>query len=175
MGQISIPYRSIIGSIIIMAVKFVSALLVSSFLLAVNFEAASALRCWRCSSDASTAAFCDDPFTQDIITEQQRRWSYVDCSYPPQAYPFNQQSAQTRAVCKKMKQVINDRVVVSRSCAFEDINAPPNSCTNAQTPSYIKTEFCETCLTDGCNGASQYGSAALMVLVSALLAKLLAW
>ncbi|KFB46236.1 AGAP008640-PA-like protein [Anopheles sinensis] len=136
----------------------------------------NALRCWRCSSDASTAAFCDDPFTQEIVNEQQRKWSYVECNHPPQAsYPFNQQNQQTRAVCKKMKQVINDRVVVSRSCSFEDINAPPNACTNAQTPSYIKTEFCETCLTDGCNGASQYGPAALLVVVTAFLAKLLAW
>ncbi|XP_049280231.1 uncharacterized protein LOC125762322 [Anopheles funestus] len=159
-----------------MANKFVSVLMVSSFLLVVSFGAANALKCWRCSSDASTAAFCDDPFTQDIITEQQRRWSYVDCSYPPQVnYQFGQQNQQTRPVCKKMKQIINDRVVVSRSCAYEDVNTSPNSCLNAQTPSYIKTEFCETCLTDGCNGASQYGPAALMILISALVAKLLAW
>lgn len=70
---------------------------------------------------------------------------------------------------------VNDRVVISRSCAWEDVNAQPNSCINAQTPSYIKTEFCETCTTDGCNGASQYGPAALMVLLTALVAKLLAW
>uniref|UniRef100_A0A6E8VWJ5 Protein quiver n=1 Tax=Anopheles coluzzii TaxID=1518534 RepID=A0A6E8VWJ5_ANOCL len=159
-----------------MANKFVSVLMVSSFLLAVSFDAVSALKCWRCSSDASTAAFCDDPFTQDIITEQQRRWSYVDCSYPPQVnYQFNQANQQTRPVCKKMKQIINDRVVVSRSCAYEDVNTPPNSCLNAQTPSYIKTEFCETCITDGCNGAAQYGPAALMILISAFVAKLLAW
>uniref|UniRef100_A0A2M4C2B6 Putative secreted protein n=2 Tax=Anopheles marajoara TaxID=58244 RepID=A0A2M4C2B6_9DIPT len=159
-----------------MAVKFVSAFLVASFLvLAVDFQSVNALRCWRCSSDASTAAFCDDPFTQDIITDQQRRWSYVDCSYPPQTNAFNQHNLPTRAVCKKMKQIINDRVVVSRSCAFEDVNAPPNSCLNTQTPSYIKTEFCETCTTDGCNGAAEYGPAAVLVLVSALVAKLLAW
>lgn len=146
-------------------------------LLAGTFQQVQGLKCWRCSSDASTAAFCDDPFSQDIITEQQRRWSFVDCSYPPGtgSYPFNQQLAQTRAVCKKMRQTINDRVVISRSCAWEDINAPPNSCINSQTPSYIKTEFCETCTTDGCNGASQYGPAAAMVLVLALMAKLLAW
>ncbi|XP_053672548.1 uncharacterized protein LOC128722887 [Anopheles nili] len=152
--------------------------LVSTLLLVLcGFEAANALKCWRCSSDASTAAFCDDPFAQEIITEQQRRWSYVDCNYPPQVnYQYNNQiNPQTRPVCKKMKQVINDRVVVSRSCSFEDVNTPPNSCLNAQTPSYIKNEFCETCLTDGCNGASSYGPALLMILASALFAKLLAW
>lgn len=157
--------------------KYGVLLFVSAFLLAAAFQQADALRCWRCSSDASTAAFCDDPFTQDIITEQQRRWSFVDCSYPPGtgSYPFNQQQSQTRAVCKKMKQIINDRVVVSRSCAWEDVNAAPNSCINAQTPSYIRTEFCETCTTDGCNGASQYGPVVAMVLLMALVAKLLAW
>lgn len=157
--------------------KYGILIFVSVFLLAATFQQASALKCWRCSSDASTAAFCDDPFSQDIITEQQRRWSFVDCSYPPGtgSYPFNQQLAQTRAVCKKMKQTINDRVVISRSCAWEDVNAPPNSCINAQTPSYIKTEFCETCTVDGCNGASQYGPAVVMVLLMAFVAKLLAW
>lgn len=29
-----------------------------------------ALKCWRCSSDASTSAFCDDPFDPSIINEQ---------------------------------------------------------------------------------------------------------
>ncbi|XP_055635645.1 uncharacterized protein LOC129775231 [Toxorhynchites rutilus septentrionalis] len=157
--------------------KYGVLLLVSSFLLAVSFQQANALKCWRCSSDASAAAFCDDPFTQEIITDQQRRWSYVDCSYPPGtgSYPFNQQQNTQRAVCKKMRQTINDHVVISRSCAWEDINAPPNHCINAATPGYIKTEFCETCTTDGCNGASQYGPAALVVLLMALVAKLLAW
>lgn len=66
---------------------------------------ASAIKCWRCSSDASNAAFCDDPFDASIINEQQRRWSYVDCSYPPgQLNPYSQSSTQ-RAVCKKTKQL----------------------------------------------------------------------
>lgn len=66
---------------------------------------ASALKCWRCSSDASNAAFCDDPFDQSIITEQQRRWSFVECSFPPtQINPYNS-NGQTRAVCKKVKQL----------------------------------------------------------------------
>lgn len=65
---------------------------------------ATAIKCWRCSSDASNAAFCNDPFDSSIITEQQRRWSYVECSYPPgQLNPFNGQSNQ-RPVCKKTKQ-----------------------------------------------------------------------
>lgn len=44
---------------------------------------------------------------------------------------------------------VNDKVVVSRSCAYEDINAPSDSCMRLTTPSYIRTEFCETCGHDG--------------------------
>lgn len=62
-----------------------------------------ALKCWRCSSDSTNAAFCGDPFDPSILTEQQRRWSYVDCTFPPnQINPY--QTTQTRPVCKKMKQ-----------------------------------------------------------------------
>lgn len=66
---------------------------------------ASAIKCWRCSSDASNAAFCNDPFDASIISDQQRRWSYVECTYPPgQLNPYSQASNQ-RAVCKKVKQL----------------------------------------------------------------------
>jgi hypothetical protein len=122
---------------------------------AVTFQGASSLKCWRCASDASNGDFCDDPFDESIITEQQKRWSYVECSYPPiQGYQYNS-AGQTRPVCKKVKQLINDKTVVSRSCFWEDVNAPSDSCYNANTPSYIKTLSCHTCTTDGCNGASQ--------------------
>ncbi|XP_055683099.1 uncharacterized protein LOC129789974 [Lutzomyia longipalpis] len=142
--------------------------------LVVALNGATALRCWRCSSDATNAAFCGDPFDPSILTEQQRRWSYVDCSFPPsQLNPYS--STQSRPVCKKMKQKIYDKIVVSRSCFWEDINTPPDTCMKATTPSFIETEFCETCSHDGCNGASQYGPVALLVAIPAVLAKVLAW
>lgn len=47
--------------------------------------------------------------------------------------------------------LVNDKVVVSRSCAWEDFNLPADSCMRSTTPSYIKTEFCETCGHDGEN------------------------
>lgn len=75
---------------------------------------------------------------------------------------------------------------VFRLCAWENIHAPKNECVNIKTPSYIKTEFCETCDTDGwlfflilffeirlnptlylilgCNGAVQYRPVAVLVL-----------
>lgn len=65
---------------------------------------ASALRCWRCSSDAKNAAFCDDTFDQTIITEQQRRWSYVECSIPPPSATGYGQVFSQRPVCMKSKQ-----------------------------------------------------------------------
>jgi hypothetical protein len=147
--------------------------LIIAAVVAVTFQEASALKCWRCSSDASNAAFCDDPFDQSIITEQQRRWSYVECSFPPtQNNPYNS-AGQTRAVCKKVKQLINDKTVISRSCFWEDVNAPRDSCYNTNTPSYIRTEYCQTCTTDGCNGASQYGPIAMLVAIPVVIAKML--
>jgi hypothetical protein len=149
------------------------AVIAALFVLAVTFQEASAIKCWRCSSDASNAAFCDDPFDASIINEQQRRWSFVDCSYPPgQLNPYSQSSTQ-RAVCKKTKQLVNDKYVISRSCFWENISARKDECLNNNTPSYIRTEFCETCSTDGCNGAAQYGPIALLVAIPAVLAKIL--
>jgi hypothetical protein len=149
-------------------------LLAATALVAITFQQVDALKCWRCSSDASTSAFCDDPFDPSIINEQQRRWAYVDCSFPPSAQqPFGL-AQSSRPVCKKMKQLINDKVVVSRSCSWEDINAPADSCMRTTTPSYIKTEFCETCGHDGCNGASKFSGATLFALIPAVIAFVLA-
>lgn len=88
-----------------------------------------ALKCWRCSSDSATSAFCDDTFDSSIIDEtvrkiffcwfilkqivnlQKRRWAYVDCTYPVNPYGQNQQpfgygqNSNNRPVCKKMKQL----------------------------------------------------------------------
>lgn len=149
------------------------AIAVFAVILAVSFQEASAIKCWRCSSDASNAAFCNDPFDASIISDQQRRWSYVECTYPPgQLNPYSN-SANQRAVCKKVKQLVNDKYVISRSCFWENVNAPKDECLNNNTPSYIKTEFCETCSTDGCNGAAQYGPMALLVAIPVAVAKIL--
>lgn len=49
----------------------------------INSLLANAIRCWRCPSDASNAGFCKDPFDASVVSEQQRRWSFVECDYPP--------------------------------------------------------------------------------------------
>lgn len=68
------------------------------------FFSASALKCWRCSSDSQNGAFCTDPFDQTLVSEQNRRWSYIDCSLPTNhLQPFN--PTNTRPVCKKIKQL----------------------------------------------------------------------
>ncbi|XP_070496903.1 UPAR/Ly6 domain-containing protein twit-like isoform X2 [Chironomus tepperi] len=148
----------------------------SVLFVAITFQQAEALKCWRCSSDASTSAFCDDPFDPSIINDQQRRWAYVDCSFPATGQsPYGQYgSSSSRPVCKKMKQLINDKVVISRSCSWEDINAPPDSCMRTTTPSYIKTEFCETCGHDGCNSATKFTAATVLALIPAIFAFILA-
>lgn len=60
---------------------------------------------------------------------------------------------------------------VYRLCAWEHVHAPRNECVNAHTPSYIKTDFCETCDTDGCNGATHYGPYAILIAIPIFIAK----
>lgn len=62
-----------------------------------------ALRCWRCSSDISNGDFCKDPFNPSLMSEYQRKWSYVDCVLPvSQLNPLILNKA--RPVCKKIIQ-----------------------------------------------------------------------
>ncbi|KAG4065426.1 hypothetical protein HA402_002824 [Bradysia odoriphaga] len=107
------------------------------------------LKCWRCASDAPNASFCDDPFDPSVLNDQQKRWIYVECSYPPS--PYGQERNPTIPVCKKAIQYVNGQKMVLRSCFWVDKDAPKDECLHTRTPSYIKTEFCETCTTDGCN------------------------
>lgn len=88
------------------------------------YIAATSLKCWRCTSDSSNGAFCDDPFDPSLIDEQvssisdaiiaitiwiprflqkQRRWAYVECSFPSGISQFGTASGG-RPVCKKMAQ-----------------------------------------------------------------------
>lgn len=43
--------------------------------------------------------------------------------------------------------------VISRSCFYEDVDDPADKCAMDTTSSYIKTVYCRTCTTDGCNAA----------------------
>lgn len=67
----------------------------------------------------------------------------------------------------------NDVKTVSRSCYWEDKNASKNDCMNNKVPPHTENEFCETCDTDGCNGASQFGPVALLITVPVAIAKIL--
>lgn len=62
-------------------------------------SASAVLRCWRCSTDVSNGEFCNDPFMPETISEQQRYWSYVNCTYSVGA-----KSVNARPVCKKLVQ-----------------------------------------------------------------------
>ena len=64
---------------------------------------ATALRCWRCSSDNTNGEFCRDPFNVTLMSDVQRKWAYVDCVLPVgQIQPH--QLSKARSVCKKMVQ-----------------------------------------------------------------------
>ncbi|KRG03411.1 uncharacterized protein LOC6577351 isoform X2 [Drosophila mojavensis] len=118
------------------------------------------LRCWRCSTDVSNGEFCNDPFQSESISEQQRYWSYVNCTYS-----VGVKSVNARPVCKKLVQEVYGKRVISRSCFYEDVDDPADKCAMDTTSSYIKTIYCRTCTTDGCNSAGGLsGLAGLLVL-----------
>jgi len=60
--------------------------------------------------------------------------------------------------------------VISRSCFYEDMDDSADKCANDQTSSYIKTVYCRTCTTDGCNGASGATPRVLLLMLPLLLA-----
>ncbi|XP_030383327.1 uncharacterized protein LOC115630804 [Scaptodrosophila lebanonensis] len=144
-------------------------LLLTLLAFALCFNAADAvLRCWRCSTDVSNGEFCNDPFQPDSISEQQRYWSYVNCTYS-----VGVKSVNARPVCKKLVQEVYGKRVISRSCFYEDMDDPADKCAMDTTSSYIKTVFCRTCTSDGCNGASSYAPlSALLLLLLPLTAML---
>ncbi|KAL5281187.1 hypothetical protein ACFFRR_004918 [Megaselia abdita] len=121
------------------------------------------LKCWRCSSDATNGQFCADPFDQEIITDQQRYWSYVNCTYA-----YGVKTPTTRPACKKLVQEIYGKIVVSRSCFYEDVSDATDKCSRDNYPSYIRTLHCSTCTTDGCNGASGFEPVMVMIFIAAL-------
>lgn len=61
--------------------------------------------------------------------------------------------------------------VISRSCFYEDVDDPADKCAMDTTSSYMKTVYCRTCTTDGCNAAGGL-SAWLGLLLLPLLAAL---
>ncbi|KAH8419266.1 hypothetical protein KR222_002061, partial [Zaprionus bogoriensis] len=128
--------------------------------------ASAVLRCWRCSTDVSNGEFCNDPFQPDSISEQQRYWSYVNCTYS-----VGVKSVNARPVCKKLVQEVYGKRVISRSCFYEDVDDPADKCAMVTTSSYIKTIYCHTCTTDGCNaagGLSAWMGLLLLPLLAAL-------
>ncbi|XP_031633894.1 uncharacterized protein LOC116347454 [Contarinia nasturtii] len=120
-------------------------IVISAIFIIASTQQVCALKCWRCSSDASNSAFCNEPFDASNISEHVRRYSYVECTDPPAH--LNQ-----RAVCKKSIIRVNGKPEVFRACYWEKVGAAKDECVNDNnTPSYIKREFCETCDTNGCN------------------------
>lgn len=122
-------------------------LLLSCVGIIVYHNQVNALKCWRCSNYSKSQDYCDDFFDTIPITENQKRWVYVHCILPE-----NLKDPTKRPVCKKYKQMNNDVLVTTRSCAFEDINASEDLCIDPPQRSYITNVSCEKCYYDGCNG-----------------------
>lgn len=130
------------------------------------------MRCWRCSSDATNSKFCGDTLDLSEITEQQKRWNYVECNAKP---PNNADQIENLIPkCRILLQhgefnlfqlniiqwnyfvkfisLVNDVPTYTRSCYWEQANVPTDSCAiQKYNPSYVKTISCKTCIEDGCN------------------------
>ncbi|KAL9924076.1 uncharacterized protein LOC119635256 [Glossina fuscipes] len=134
--------------------------------LCLTTTAQEILRCWRCSTDVSNGEFCNDPFNPNSISDQQRYWSYVNCTYSAGV-----KSVNARPVCKKLVQEVYGKHVITRSCFYEDMDDPADKCARDTTSSYIKTTFCETCNSNGCNGVGDLTPYVTLILISVLLMK----
>lgn len=73
----------------------------------------SAIKCWRCSSDAANAGFCDDPF--DEVNDFQTQQSYVECD---DSIPKD--NSVRRAVCKKVKRLSTSAIDCICECFMCD-------------------------------------------------------
>ena len=134
-----------------------------------------AIQCWRCSSDDPKAAsFCHENLNETLITDEQRRWSYVDCRPPPGFFgkvfnDFNSRITcekkiqmgewlcfpnRTKRICTKFSifPLVDDKVVVSRGCKFAADGESIKDCPDESAQANAKTTFCKRCSTNGCNG-----------------------
>ncbi|XP_037033954.1 uncharacterized protein LOC119072764 [Bradysia coprophila] len=116
-------------------------------------DSETSLKCWRCSSNISSANFCDDPFNPNVLSNLEKRWIYVQCPHPPNYLNRNGQAYNFIPVCKKatLRNVDGTRVI-ARSCHWVNNETPKGECLRTVTESNVVTESCETCRTDGCNG-----------------------
>ncbi|KAJ6649510.1 hypothetical protein Bhyg_04746 [Pseudolycoriella hygida] len=111
---------------------------------------ASGLRCWRCSSDATTSKFCGETLDLSEISEHQKRWSYVECDKKTPQYTGKNKNLIPK--CRILLQNVDDVPTYTRSCFYEEEHVPSDSCANQKyEPSFVKTVSCYTCTEDGCN------------------------
>lgn len=61
-------------------------------------------------------------------------------------------------VFNAFRTAVNGKSVITRSCLWEDVDAPADHCQAAgqQLPSYVQIVMCRTCATDGCNGQRDF-------------------
>lgn len=123
-------------------------LVIFSILFLINDS--SGLRCWRCSSDATNSKFCGATLDLSQITDQQKKWNYVECDAKPPNTVENIENLIPK--CRVLLQHVNDVETYTRSCYWEQENVPADSCkVQKYNPSFVKTIECNTCVEDGCN------------------------
>ncbi|XP_034255055.1 uncharacterized protein LOC117653474 [Thrips palmi] len=125
---------------------------------------ATALRCWSCDSQNDYS--CDDPF------RTTNRFALIECDNRAGNSP---QYYHGYPVCRKVKQRIDGRPLVVRSCGWVDPNDGGRSaCNSLSQPGYIHQEYCSICNSDACNSAPR-PAVPLVATLAAPLAALAFW
>lgn len=66
---------------------------------------------------------------------------------------------------------IIEKTYIVRDCYFQGENASMHQCLEEKTPLNVTLDYCETCLTEGCNSASHI--ALLVTIIPTIIAKVL--
>lgn len=63
--------------------------------------------------------------------------------------------------------------ITRRGCYEQNLNVTKTNCVFERSNQYFNTLFCETCTTDGCNGAEQHGPiTSFVVFLSVVITKI---
>lgn len=101
--------------------------------------------CYQCNS--FTQPYCNDPFHCTLTSHN----SIVNCSEAIPSFLINETSIVP--FCRKIRQVVDDRVTVIRSCGFIEGRETDGNCLRRSGSPTVRALSCG-CTSDFCNTAN---------------------
>ncbi|XP_014271603.1 UPAR/Ly6 domain-containing protein crok [Halyomorpha halys] len=129
-----------------------TAALLFATLLAIFVHNSEAIHCYVCSSDVDRS--CGDPFNST-----SRRFLISDCERDRSFTPY----LKGNAVCRKFTHIVNDELVVVRSCAWGSESDVDGPCSPTALNYARKIESCTTCTSHECNSSPNLASLSMMI------------